>query len=115
MDIIANNLQNGNCAKLQNTLNGIAFCDPESEFPETSQMPPEMLKVFKIAQLTIQYLLHSQDMLTDGIKKLKNDNYATNHVSQICLSFFCSPFMYRRGNLERTKPLFWSIISSLPN
>ena len=82
VDIIANNLQNGNCAKLQNTLNGIAFCDPESEFPETSQMPPEMLKVFKIAQLTIQYLLHSQDMLTDGIKKLKSDNCATNHVSQ---------------------------------
>ena len=82
IDVIAleKNLQSGDCAKLQDTLNGVAFCDPSLEFPEVGQMPPEMLKVFRIAQLTIQYLLHSQDMLTEGVQKLKAESFSIKRV-----------------------------------
>ena len=46
------------------------------------QLPPEMLKVFRIAQFTIQYLLNSQDMLAEGIQRMKSDNELINRVSQ---------------------------------
>ena len=46
------------------------------------QLPPEMLKVFRIAQFTIQYLLNSQDMLAEGIQKMKSNNELMNRVSK---------------------------------
>ena len=46
------------------------------------QLPPETLKVFRIAQFTIQYLLNSQDMLSDGIQKMKSNSELINRVSQ---------------------------------
>ena len=76
-------MQSGDCAKLQDTLNGVAFCDPSLEFPEVGQMPAEMLKVFRIAQLTIQYLLHSQDMLAEGVQKLKAESFSIKRVMRI--------------------------------
>ena len=59
----------------------MAYCDPLEEFREiVDKVPPELLKVFRIAQLTIRYLLQSQDMLTEAIQKLKNNNELTHQV-----------------------------------
>lgn len=68
------------CGILQETLASIAFCDARDEFPD--KMPPEMLKVFRIAQLTIQYLLHSQEMLTQAVQQLNTDNGMAHRVSK---------------------------------
>ncbi len=63
------------CSVLQDTLKTITFCDPESEFPEVEN---EFVRVFKIAQLTIRYLLHSQTKLTEAIENLQSQNDALN-------------------------------------
>lgn len=70
-------------ALLQETLLGVAFCNPMEEFSSaaaTNKMPPELMKVFRIAQLTIRYLLHSQEMLTEALQNLKDDNTVTHQV-----------------------------------
>ena len=57
----------------------MAFCDPFEEFREiVSKVPPELLKVFRISQLTIRYLLKSQEMLTVSVQNLNNDNEITH-------------------------------------
>ena len=72
-------------------LPGIAFCcleeefndqklvcingmEDNSEFPRGDKMPPGFAKLFRLAQLIIQYLLHSQKKLTEAIKILQNNN-----------------------------------------
>jgi hypothetical protein len=88
VDHLARSFGTKDCAILQDTLTGVAFCDPEVEFPEVSnRMPPEMLKVFRLAQLTIQYLLHSQEMLTEAVQKLNLDNEMTHKVNNNLTSF----------------------------
>ena len=70
------------CGVLQDTLLGLAFCDPLEEFMEiVAKVPPELLKVFRISQLTIRYLLKSQEMLTVSIQNLNNNNEITHKVS----------------------------------
>ena len=72
-------------------LPGIAFCNLTDEFndqnwvseneingslgqQEVQQLPPGFAKLFRLTQLIIQYLLHSQKKLTDAIKILQNNN-----------------------------------------
>ena len=72
-------------------LPGIAFCNLNDEFndkkwgseneidgslgqQEVKQLPPGFAKLFRLTQLIIQYLLHSQKKLTDAIKILQNNN-----------------------------------------
>ena len=72
-------------------LPGIAFCNLKDEFDdqnwvseneidgslgqqEVQQLPPGFAKLFRLTQLIIQYLLHSQKKLTDAIKILQNNN-----------------------------------------
>ena len=88
---------------LQNVLPGIAFCCLDDEFNEQKSnskngnennaglqdeknLPPGFSKLFRISQLIIQYLLHSQKKLTEAIKILQNNNaglqkvgYLSNH------------------------------------
>ena len=81
MDVLEANLESTEeCGILQETLSGIAFCNPLVEFPEIAPMPIEMLKVFRIAQLTVRYLLRSQDMLTQALTQLTQDNQRAHGV-----------------------------------
>lgn len=50
---------------LQQVLAGVAFCSVEEEFGATA--PPALAKVFRLAQIIIQYLLHSQERLTRAL------------------------------------------------
>ena len=90
VETIEDGLAHHDCAALQDILPGVAFCNPLSEFSssEMGTMPPapaaEMLKVFRLAQLTIRYLLQSQDMLTEALQKLNTDNDITHQVWQNC-------------------------------
>ncbi|XP_064639285.1 cilium assembly protein DZIP1L-like isoform X3 [Lineus longissimus] len=47
---------------LQENIMNITFCNIEAEI-DTRSMDPNFLKLFKLAQLTIEYLLHSQEYL----------------------------------------------------
>uniref|UniRef100_H2ZWK2 Uncharacterized protein n=1 Tax=Latimeria chalumnae TaxID=7897 RepID=H2ZWK2_LATCH len=60
-------------AVLQENITSVAFCNLDSERCPHCQNPmdPVLLKVFKLAQLTIEYLLHSQDFLTASIQLLE--------------------------------------------
>ena len=89
VDAIEDGLAHHDCAALQDILPGVAFCN-FSEFSEMNKMPPEMLKVFRLAQLTIRYLLQSQDMLTEALQKLNTDNDITHQVWQNCPKKSCT-------------------------
>ena len=81
VDALEANLGSEECGILQETLSGVAFCNPALEFPQ--KMPIEMLKVFRIAQLTIRYLLHSQEMLTEALTQLTADNQRAHKVCTV--------------------------------
>lgn len=51
---------------LQEHVAGVTFCSIEAERCQRCQSPmdPGVLKLFRLAQLTVEYLLHSQDYLT---------------------------------------------------
>lgn len=81
MDALESNLESTEeCGILQETLSAIAFCNPVEEFPEIAPMPIELLKVFRMAQLTVRYLLRSQDMLTQALTQLTQDNQRAHGV-----------------------------------
>ena len=69
---------------------GVAFCDPMEEFIEiVAKVPPELLKVFRISQLTIQYLLkvtYSQNII--GLTKRPGAKTQLSVSSKI-LAFKC--------------------------
>ena len=83
---------------LQDVLPGIAFCNLEAEFSKQHEvvgptgsrksypapLPPGLSKLFKIAQLIIQYLLHSQKKLTDAIASLQATNDHLKQVRNVC-------------------------------
>ncbi|XP_069069657.1 cilium assembly protein DZIP1L isoform X1 [Pleurodeles waltl] len=60
-------------ATLQENINGITFCSLESEKCPYCQQPvdPVLLKVLKMAQMTIEYLLHSQEYLSSNMAMLE--------------------------------------------
>ena len=80
---------------LQDVLPGIAFCCLNDEFDEQklanngpegnsclqNELPPGFAKLFRLAQLVIQYLLHSQKKLTEAIKILQNNNSGHRKVT----------------------------------
>ncbi|XP_075793409.1 cilium assembly protein DZIP1L-like [Pelodiscus sinensis] len=54
---------------LQENIAGVTFCNLDSEKCPHCQQPvdPVLLKVLKMAQLTIEYLLHSQEYLSASV------------------------------------------------
>uniref|UniRef100_A0A6I8MZ69 DAZ interacting zinc finger protein 1 like n=2 Tax=Ornithorhynchus anatinus TaxID=9258 RepID=A0A6I8MZ69_ORNAN len=58
---------------LQETITGVTFCNLDTERCAHCQQPvdPVLLKVLKLAQLTIEYLLHSQDWLSGSVALLE--------------------------------------------
>lgn len=55
---------------LQDNIKNIAYCSIESEI-DTRTVDPNFVKLFKLAQLIVEYLLHCQDYLTDTIVTLE--------------------------------------------
>nr|VZI43438.1 unnamed protein product [Spirometra erinaceieuropaei] len=60
---------------LQDNLVSVAFCDITSEL-DTRYVDTNFIKLFQLAQLLIEYLLYSQEYLTNGLEavKLENEN-----------------------------------------
>ncbi|MBN3318658.1 DZIP1 protein, partial [Atractosteus spatula] len=58
---------------LQENIIGITFCTVENERCPYCQNPvdPVLLKVFRLAQLTVEYLLHSQEYLTSSLQSVE--------------------------------------------
>lgn len=52
--------EEGQVTRLQAVLVGVAFCSPEQEFGEALEVARGLAKVFRLAQLIIQYLVHCQ-------------------------------------------------------
>ncbi|KAM8977480.1 LOW QUALITY PROTEIN: cilium assembly protein DZIP1 [Pelodytes ibericus] len=69
VDKVVNEL---NFETLQDNLINITFCNLENETCPGchKSMDPLFLKLFRLAQLTIEYLLHSQEYLTSNIQAL---------------------------------------------
>nr|XP_034989642.1 zinc finger protein DZIP1L [Zootoca vivipara] len=66
-------------ATLQENINSITFCNLDAEKCPYCQQPvdPVLLKVFKMAQLTIEYLLHSQEYLSMSLALQEEQHQAT--------------------------------------
>ncbi|KAL3846509.1 hypothetical protein ACJMK2_017489 [Sinanodonta woodiana] len=62
---------------LQENIINITFCNIEAEL-DTRYVDPNFVKLFKLAQLTIEYLLHSQEFLTLKLTALE-DKIKTAH------------------------------------
>ncbi|XP_062303253.1 cilium assembly protein DZIP1 isoform X4 [Osmerus eperlanus] len=63
VDLVASELD---FLTLQEHIQGVTFCSVEGERCPRCQSPvdPALLKLFRLAQLTVEYLLHSQEVLT---------------------------------------------------
>ncbi|KAL8187650.1 UNVERIFIED_CONTAM: Zinc finger protein dzip1l [Gekko kuhli] len=66
-------------ATLQENINSITFCNLDAEKCPYCQQPvdPVLLKVLKMAQLTIEYLLHSQEYLSMSLALQEEQQQAT--------------------------------------
>ncbi|KAJ3065011.1 Zinc finger protein dzip1, partial [Quaeritorhiza haematococci] len=58
-------------ASLQEVIDNVTFCDIEAE--DLRYADPNIVKLFQIAQLIIEYLLHSQEYLADTHKALTEE------------------------------------------
>ncbi|VFV41880.1 zinc finger protein dzip1l-like [Lynx pardinus] len=60
-------------ATLQENITGVTFCNLDREACSRCGQPvdPVLLKVLRLAQLTIEYLLHCQDCLSAGVAQLE--------------------------------------------
>ncbi|XP_072113389.1 cilium assembly protein DZIP1-like [Mobula birostris] len=73
---------------LQENIMNITFCNMDAEKCPYCQNPldPALLKAFKLAQLTIEYLLHSQDYLTHNLQmceeKLQESELGKDQIKQ---------------------------------
>lgn len=63
---------------LQENIDHITYCNIEAEL-DTRMMDPNFIKLFKLSQFMIEYLVHSQGYLTDVIANIENQlNTALN-------------------------------------
>ncbi|CAD5118268.1 DgyrCDS6986 [Dimorphilus gyrociliatus] len=74
VDSVARNLD---FQTLQENIMNVTFCNIESEI-DTRNVDPNFLKLFKLSQLTIEYLLHSQDYLSGVVTALEEKIEKTN-------------------------------------
>ncbi|KAM7542659.1 hypothetical protein Aperf_G00000015164 [Anoplocephala perfoliata] len=58
---------------LQDNLVSVAFCDIDSEI-DTRNVDTNLIKLFQLAQLLIEYLLYSQDCLKNTVDSLRREN-----------------------------------------
>ncbi|CAH8671520.1 unnamed protein product [Schistosoma bovis] len=58
---------------LQEILSSVTFCDITNEI-DTRYVDNNLIKLFQLAQLLVEYLLYSQDYLTTTIDSLKEEN-----------------------------------------
>ncbi|XP_038674599.1 zinc finger protein DZIP1-like isoform X2 [Scyliorhinus canicula] len=85
VDRVANELD---FATLQENIMSITFCnlDPEKCPYCQNQLDPTLLKMFKLAQLTIEYLLHSQEYLTSNLQmyeeKLRTSEFGNKELKK---------------------------------
>ncbi|XP_063809093.1 cilium assembly protein DZIP1 isoform X2 [Pseudophryne corroboree] len=76
VDRLANELD---FTTLQENIMGITFCNIEHEkCPRChNSLDPVLVKLFRLAQFTIEYLLHSQEYLTSHVQTLEEKMHAT--------------------------------------
>ncbi|KAK3094724.1 hypothetical protein FSP39_005449 [Pinctada imbricata] len=71
---------------LQENIMNITFCNIEGEL-DTRMVDPNFIKLFKLAQLTIEYLLHSQEYLTTVVtgmeEKIKKEEQEHNDTKKL--------------------------------
>ncbi|XP_072332352.1 cilium assembly protein DZIP1 isoform X6 [Scyliorhinus torazame] len=85
VDRVANELD---FATLQENIMSITFCNLDPEKCPYCQNPldPTLLKFFKLAQLTIEYLLHSQEYLTSNLQmyeeKLQTSEFGNEELKK---------------------------------
>ncbi|KAK3858342.1 hypothetical protein Pcinc_035467 [Petrolisthes cinctipes] len=74
---------------LQENLSHVAFCDAEVEFDQgTNSGRRNLLKMFRLAQLTVQYLFLSQDFIETQLKEAQEEVTSTNEkYHQLKLKF----------------------------
>ncbi|NP_001299827.1 cilium assembly protein DZIP1 isoform 1 [Danio rerio] len=73
---------------LQEHINAVTFCSVEGERCHRCQSPvdPALIKLFRLAQLTVEYLLHSQDCLSISLQAAEERLLAeAREREQICV------------------------------
>lgn len=74
---------------LQNNINHLTYCDIETELEGTT-VDPNFLKLFKLAQLSIEFLIHSQESLLQSLSEAEeqlteaNRNLEEERKFRIC-------------------------------
>lgn len=89
---------------LQRNLTNLTFCDIESE--DLSDTDPNFIKLFRLAQLMLEYVLHSQDFLTSEKDLLDQRAQHLAMVMKAPLLFF--KLVYVRRKIKNS----WRNVSS---
>ena len=91
---------------LQKNLTNITFCDIEGE--DLSNTDPNFIKLFRIAQLMLEYVLHSQEYLSEQKDMLEGRVQALSTVSVLKAVYYmnlldrrrrqgCGQSVYKKG------------------
>ncbi|KAJ3008307.1 UNVERIFIED_CONTAM: Zinc finger protein dzip1l, partial [Siphonaria sp. JEL0065] len=87
-------------------MENITFCDVDAE--DVRYVDPNFLKLFKISQLIIEYLVHTQDYLSDTQSILSQDLQSTLDKLELITSTFekqtveCNAMKKENRNLKKT-------------
>ncbi|KAJ8252915.1 hypothetical protein GJAV_G00206980 [Gymnothorax javanicus] len=102
VDRIASELD---CQTLQEHVMGVTFCSVEHERCPYCQNPvdPVLLKLFRLAQLTIEYLLHSQDFLTQNLQATEERLQASAQEKEQLLTQIQKQALDAKGLKEELK------------
>uniref|UniRef100_A0A8C9JZ48 DAZ interacting zinc finger protein 1 like n=1 Tax=Panthera tigris altaica TaxID=74533 RepID=A0A8C9JZ48_PANTA len=94
-------------ATLQENITGVTFCNLDREACSRCGQPvdPVLLKVLRLAQLTIEYLLHCQDCLSAGVAQLEarlqlQTGAHGYHTCHLCDKTFMNA-TFLRGHIQR--------------
>lgn len=100
---------------LQDNLTQVAFCDAEAEFDlGTVAGQRNLLKVFRLAQLTVQYLFLSQDFMETQLKEAQEEvEQVTEKYQQVETLLYLLPFLIFSFSLIFRSVLIFYFLSPL--
>ncbi|TPX34188.1 hypothetical protein SmJEL517_g03055 [Synchytrium microbalum] len=103
---------------LQEVTENIAFCDIEAE--DLRFVDPNFVKLFKLSQLMVEYLLHTQDYLVEDrrcvAEELERASASAADAIKVTDSHLNEIAVLRKDNRMLRKSLFaYQIMAKLPN
>ncbi len=79
------------CEIIEKNIKNILCCHIESEFDQKNMDVNLVVKLFKLAQISIEYLLHIRQQIMTDLKSDRDKLNANISVKKSCAILECSP------------------------